>query len=67
MQKITQTLLKEGRDYSEKMLKGLRAGVSHFHAVTYMKDELRSNGFTEIKEADKWTLQAGESYFFTRN
>lgn len=49
------------------MLQGLRAGISHFHAVKYMKDELKNNGFCELKEADKWALEAGKSYFFTRN
>jgi len=38
--KITHALLKEGREYSERVLKGLTAGVSHFHAVQYIKNEL---------------------------
>ena len=66
-QKISFQLLKEGRDYSERVLNGLRAGVSHFHAVQYMKDQLAQNGFNELSEVDKWNLQAGQSYFFTRN
>ena len=64
---ITHALLKEGRQYSERILKGLTAGTSHFHAVQYIKDELKGNGFNEIKEIDKWNLTAGESYYFTRN
>jgi aspartyl aminopeptidase len=64
---VTSTLLKEGRQYSEKILEGLTAGVSHFHAVAFMKARLASNGFTEVKEQDKWSLTAGQSYFFTRN
>jgi hypothetical protein len=48
--KVSLPLLNEGREYSERILKGLTAGVSHFHAVKYMCDELRSNGFKEIKE-----------------
>lgn len=67
MQTLSKTLLEEGRLYSERILKGLRAGTSHFHAVKYFKDELANGGFTEIKEADKWNLQAGGNYFFTRN
>ena len=49
-QKISLALLNEGREYSERILKGLTAGVSHFHAVQYIKNELTTNGFTEIKE-----------------
>ena len=64
---ITHALLKEGRDYSERIVKGLTAGVSHFHAVHYLKEELKTNGFNEIKEVDKWNLTAGQSYYFTRN
>ena len=66
--KISKTLLDEGRKYSERILKGLTSGVSHFHAVKYMKDELKSNGFLEIREVDKWeNLAPGKSYYFTRN
>lgn len=32
-----------------------------------MKSELTAAGFTEIREVDKWTLEAGKSYHFTRN
>jgi hypothetical protein len=35
MQKISFELLKNGREYSDKIIKGLAAGVSHFHAVKY--------------------------------
>jgi len=35
--------------------------------VKYALDELASNGFQEIKEVDKWNLEAGKSYYFTRN
>ena len=48
--KISHALLTEGREYSERILKGLSAGVSHFHAVRYMCDELDNAGFKEIKE-----------------
>lgn len=43
-------LLNQGRDYAKTILKGLTAGVSHFHAVDYMKNVLKDNNFTEIKE-----------------
>ena len=64
---VSNALLGEAREYSSEILKGLTAGVSHFHAVAYMKNQLATNGFTEIKEQDKWTLEGGKSYFLTRN
>lgn len=60
-------LLNESREYAEKILQGLRAGVSHFHAVKYMKDQLAAAGFVKIIENEKWNLEAGKSYYFTRN
>jgi hypothetical protein len=35
---ISHSLLKDGREYSKRVLEGLSAGISHFHAVQYMKD-----------------------------
>jgi len=34
-------LLNNGREYAKRILKGLTAGVSHFHGVEYMKNELK--------------------------
>lgn len=47
---LTFEVLSQGRDYAKNILKGLTAGVSHFHAVDYMKTKLRENDFQEIKE-----------------
>ena len=47
---ISNALLGEARTYSSEILKGLTAGVSHFHAVGYIKDQLRDNGFIEVSE-----------------
>lgn len=59
--------LDEAREYSKEILKGLTAGVSHFHAVLYMKNQLKANGFIELREVDKFQLKPGCSYYFTRN
>ena len=32
-----------------------------------MKDQLASNEFHCIKESEKWVLEPGQSYYFTRN
>ena len=63
----SQNLLEEGREYSKRILQGLTAGVSHFHAVQYIKGQLRDNGFQEIKEIDQWDLEPGKGYYFSRN
>ena len=65
--KLSFQLLKEGKQYSERVLEGLSSGVSHFHAVSYMMNQLKTNGFNEIREIDQWNLEAGKSYYFTRN
>ena len=57
----------ESREYAEKIVDGLKAGISHFHAVQYMKDKLVAAGFIKIVESDKWNLEYGKSYYFTRN
>lgn len=65
---MTNELLSEGRKYATKILEGLNAAPSHFHAVNYFKDQLSASGFTEIKETGSWAgLQAGQGYYFTRN
>ena len=64
---ISNALLVEAREYSTGILKGLSSGVSHFHAVEHIKNRLATNGFAEVKEQDKWTLEGGKSYFYTRN
>jgi len=48
--KVSHLLYKEGKSYSEKILRGLTASVSHFHGVEFMRNELTQNGFIEIKE-----------------
>lgn len=47
---VTFEVLTQGREYAKGILKGLTAGVSHFHAVDYMKNKLKENNFQEIKE-----------------
>ena len=60
-------MLSEARAYAREILIGLNASSSHFHAVNYCKSLLANNGFAEIKETEKWSLEAGKGYYFTRN
>jgi aspartyl aminopeptidase len=35
--------------------------------VQYTKDQLKSAGFHEVSEVDRWNIKGGEGYYFTRN
>jgi aspartyl aminopeptidase len=48
-------------------LHAINESVTHFHAVNFCKKKLSEQGFTELKEVEQWKLEAGKSYFFTRN
>lgn len=56
---VTQELLQVGKAYALKIIDGLNASPSHFHAVNYCKAQLKDNGFIELKETEKWTLAGG--------
>ena len=64
---LSKELLDQGRIYARKIIDGLNASPSHFHAVNYCKKQLSQNGFTELKETDKWTLEPSKGYYFSRN
>jgi aspartyl aminopeptidase len=38
-----------------------------FHAVEEMKNKLRTQGYSELKESDAWELTSNGKYFLTRN
>ena len=52
-------------------LNGLMSFISDsptpFHAVASMASQLSSAGYRQLKVADQWHLEAGGSYFITRN
>jgi len=65
---VSKEILETSREYvRNSILPGLTASISHFHAVEDMKTRLSQAGFIEIKEIDKWNLEGGKSYYFTRN
>ncbi len=41
--------------------------VSTYHAVAYLADALKKEGYTPLSEAEDWTLLPGGKYFLTRN
>ena len=45
----------------------LAASPSCYHAVQALSDRLTQEGYTQLHEADAWTLTAGGKSFVTRN
>lgn len=45
----------------------LEKAPTSFHAVNELQDILDSFGFIKLQETEKWKLNAGEKYYFTRN
>lgn len=54
-------------DRTDSLLEFLDKSPCNFFAVNTIKDELLSNGFTELKADEKWTLKKGEKYFVVKN
>ncbi|XP_027335773.1 probable aspartyl aminopeptidase [Abrus precatorius] len=54
-------------DVVSDLIAFLNASPTPFHAVEEAKKRLRSAGFEQLCERDTWNLEAGKSYFFTRN
>lgn len=52
---------------AEKLLDFLRNSPSAFQAVAVMKNRFIEEGFTELKEQERWKLEKGGRYFVTRN
>lgn len=52
---------------SKGLIEFLNKSYSAFHVVENIKDVLKSNGFTEITEGEKWNISKGGNYFVTRN
>ena len=50
-----------------QLLSFIEKSPTCFHAVVTMKEEFLKNGFTELKENEKWSIQQGGQYFVTRN
>lgn len=51
----------------KKLINFIEASPSPFHAVETAKEMLAEAGFTELREAEQWTIEKGGRYFVTRN
>src|SRR5689334_6661841 len=54
-------------DNLQSLLSFLDASPTPFHAVGESTRRLRAAGFTELNEADVWSLAPGGRHFVTRN
>ena len=55
------------REISEQLIEFIDKSPTCFHAVKTMSDMLREEGFTELREDQKWHIEKGGRYFVARN
>lgn len=55
------------REISEQLIEFIDKSPTCFHAVQTMSDMLREEGFTELREDQKWHIEKGGRYFVARN
>ncbi len=52
--------------FNQDLLQYISRSPTPFHAVLNTKSRLLKAGFTELNEADDWSLETGQKYFVTR-
>lgn len=52
---------------SEDMISFIDRSPTAFHAVASIREMLSDNGFVELLESHKWTLNPGKAYYVCRN
>ena len=67
MSTLTKETFEKGRTFAKEITDQINECVSPFHSVATCMKQLTDAGFTQISEADKWDLQAGGKYVFSRN
>lgn len=55
------------KNISQQLIEFIENSPTCFHAVQTMTGILTAEGFTELKENQKWNIKNGGSYFVTRN
>lgn len=58
--------MKESK-FNSGLLDFLSRATSPFHAVREMSARLQAAGYTQLMEAEDWSLEAGGKYYLTRN
>ena len=54
-------------EFAQNLIDYIYDSPTAFHAVARIKEDLCKEGFTEIKEEEKWNLEKGGKYFVTKN
>ena len=54
-------------EISKQLIEFIDKSPTCFHAVQTMSDMLREEGFTELREDQKWHIEKGGRYFVARN
>ncbi len=67
MAKVSADIFTKAQAYAGRVVEGLSGAVSPFHSVETVKALLKSGGFEEVPEAEKWKLSSGGKYFTIRN
>lgn len=55
------------KNISEELFNFIENSPSCFHTIEEIKKNLLNNGFVELHEQKKWSIENGKSYFVTRN
>lgn len=55
------------KEVSKQLMSFIQQSPTAFHAVDTMKKILNQNGYQELSESQKWTIQLGGKYYVTRN
>lgn len=53
--------------FNSELLRFLQQSPTPFHAVSNLALKLKTNGFKQLDESARWTIQKGNSYFVIRN
>lgn len=52
---------------NEELINFLNASPTAFHAVAYVRNRLKKNGYEELGEGNNWKLKENAKYFVVRN
>lgn len=53
--------------YNRSLFEFLHSSPSPFHAVATMETALLAQGFVQLSEKERWQIEPGRGYFFTRS
>jgi aspartyl aminopeptidase len=59
--------MSEELEFAQDLIDYIYDSPTAFHAVAKAKEDLFKEGFIEIREEDKWSLEKGGKYFVTKN